>query len=134
MRACVRAGYASFVITPPRASSFELPLGLAVSASEPFFATSSHIGDTLCAVQACKIRMTVPQATSAPSASLRVLAGEVMSCEGIFGSRAVVSIEDEGGVEFARGMVQLSSEQLAKGGGGEQAVINHNDYVILHTP
>jgi glutamate 5-kinase len=86
----------------------------------------------------CKTRMTIPATAERNRGGNRgVLASEVKHVDGVFGTKAVVSIQDEEGMEFARGMVQLSSGQLASlaagGGKGEEAVVNHNDYVILDT-
>jgi glutamate 5-kinase len=75
--------------------------------------------------QACKQRLT----TSGSSQPL--LTGEVTAVDGKFLPRAVVSIEDDEGVEFARGMVQLSSESLMNQDGADTSAVNAHDYVIL---
>lgn len=61
-----------------------------------------------------------------------ILSSDILGVEGSFESRAVVSIVDEDGLEFARGMVQMSSQALQdKSGLSGMITINPHDYVIL---
>lgn len=59
------------------------------------------------------------------------------SVRGAFAARSVVSIADDAGLEFARGMVLLSSQALDgdraadRFPGKGRAAINPHDYVIL---
>jgi glutamate 5-kinase len=81
---------------------------------------------TILVSRACKARLT------SSGSSQVLLASEVLSVVGKFSNRAVVSIEDEDGVEFARGMVLLSSDILGdKSKHGGNTAVNAHDYVIL---
>ena len=75
----------------------------------------------------CKARLTGSLAAEG------ILASDVSSVEGAFEGRSVVSIADEGGLEFARGMVLLSSQALASNSADASGkiAVNPHDYVIL---
>eukprot|EP00293_Proteomonas_sulcata_P008212 CAMPEP_0184307732 /NCGR_PEP_ID=MMETSP1049-20130417/16400_1 /TAXON_ID=77928 /ORGANISM="Proteomonas sulcata, Strain CCMP704" /LENGTH=161 /DNA_ID=CAMNT_0026620287 /DNA_START=127 /DNA_END=612 /DNA_ORIENTATION=- len=68
-----------------------------------------------------------------------LLAADIMAVDGVFDKRAVVSMVDEEGSEFARGMIQMSSEDAADAMANcnlvtfrsAHAVMNPHDYVIL---
>ena len=93
------------------------------------FATSS--GGTIRVLNACKMRLTGSGAAQA------LLTSDILSVTGAFDNRAVVSIEDEDGIEFARGMVQLSASELenmisADGAAASaKPAVHANDFVIL---
>uniref|UniRef100_A0A7S4UQM0 Aspartate/glutamate/uridylate kinase domain-containing protein n=1 Tax=Guillardia theta TaxID=55529 RepID=A0A7S4UQM0_GUITH len=74
------------------------------------------------------------------SAAQALLANDLVNIYGDFPDRAVVTVEDQDGVEFARGMVQMSADNMRKEvqeAGGKvtfssaHAVMNPHDYVIL---
>ncbi|MGB1596777.1 MAG: PUA domain-containing protein [Promethearchaeia archaeon] len=62
---------------------------------------------------------------------MSVLADDVISVEGSFLAKSVVAIEDEEGVEFARGLVQLSAATLADASRSAEELVKPYDYVIL---
>mmetsp|Transcript_99606 Transcript_99606/g.145575 ORF Transcript_99606/g.145575 Transcript_99606/m.145575 type:complete len:411 (+) Transcript_99606:57-1289(+) len=88
---------------------------------------------TFATVNQGKIRVTqaVKESLTGYGASKGLPVSAVLSVEGTFDSRSVIAIEDEEGVEFARGMVQLSSESLADKSAVDQLAVNPHDYVIL---
>ena len=62
---------------------------------------------------------------------MSVLADDVISVEGSFLAKSVVAIEDEEGVEFARGLVQLSAATLPDASRSDDELVKPFDYVIL---
>jgi glutamate 5-kinase len=88
---------------------------------------------TIRVTKACKERLTATRSGHASPDPLP--ASDVTNVIGSFQAKSVVAVEDEDGVEFARGMVQLSSTTLAdaKTNTGD-IVIKPYDYVILEAP
>ena len=86
-----------------------------------------------------RVRTAAKEKILSAELNSNVLLADIISVEGKFGARAVVSVRDEDGAEFARGMVQMDSDditaQLCPDGAvtfaSAHAVMTSHDIVVL---